>query len=69
MLITGKGANKAAFEREVSRLESGWTHVRVRTAWLTNEDYPRLLGPSSLPPFAVLTRLRRIRRSGNLVAR
>lgn len=49
MLITGKGADKAAFEREVERLENGWEWVRVRTAWLESEDYPRLLGSS--PPF------------------
>lgn len=52
VLITGKGAGKKAFEREVERRErsEGWEWVRVRTAWLEREDYPRLLGasPSSL---------------------
>lgn len=44
VVITGKGAGKAAFEKEVGRLEAGWEYVRVRTAWLALEDYPRLLG-------------------------
>jgi len=44
VVITGKGAGKAAFEKEVERLEKGWRFVRVRTAWLALEDYPRLLG-------------------------
>lgn len=51
VVITGKGALKAPFEREVARLEAGeggWTHVRVRTAWLARDDYPRLLGSADL---------------------
>lgn len=44
VVITGKGAGKAAFEKEVERLEKKWEYVRVRTAWLALEDYPRLLG-------------------------
>ncbi|ORY42979.1 glycosyl transferases group 1-domain-containing protein [Leucosporidium creatinivorum] len=48
VVITGKGAGKAAFEKEVERLEKGWSHVRVRTAWLALEDYPRLLGSADL---------------------
>jgi beta-1,4-mannosyltransferase len=46
VVITGKGAGKAAFEKEVERLEKVWIFVRVKTAWLALEDYPRLLGES-----------------------
>ncbi|GAA6043974.1 hypothetical protein JCM8097_003414 [Rhodosporidiobolus ruineniae] len=48
VVITGKGAGKEAFEREVQELEKGWEWVRVRTAWLAREDYPRLLGSADL---------------------
>ncbi|GAA5934998.1 hypothetical protein JCM3775_004672 [Rhodotorula graminis] len=50
VLVTGKGAGKKAFEREVERRErsEGWEWVRVRTAWLEREDYPRLLGSADL---------------------
>jgi beta-1,4-mannosyltransferase len=44
MIITGKGAGKSAFEKEVKELEKKWDWVRVRTAWLPFEDYPKLLG-------------------------
>lgn len=44
VVITGKGALKEAFERELQELEKGWEWVRVRTAWLAIEDYPKLLG-------------------------
>lgn len=44
VLITGKGAGKKAFEQEVQRRKKGWEWVRVRTAWLAREDYPKLLG-------------------------
>lgn len=47
MIITGNGAGKAAFEREVLELEKRWDWVRVRTAWLALEDYPKLLGTLS----------------------
>ncbi|GAA5840090.1 hypothetical protein JCM11251_000601 [Rhodosporidiobolus azoricus] len=48
VVITGKGAGKEAFEKEVRDLEAGWECVRVRTAWLAIEDYPRLLGSADL---------------------
>lgn len=44
MIITGKGAGKEAFEKEVVELEKEWQFVRIRTSWLAIEDYPRLLG-------------------------
>lgn len=44
VVITGKGADKKAFETEVEEREKSWERVRVRTAWLELEDYPRLLG-------------------------
>jgi hypothetical protein len=33
-------------------MEKGWDWVRVRTAWLAIEDYPRLLGTSMFPSFS-----------------
>lgn len=47
VIITGKGAGKTEFEAEVAKLETKWKWVRVRTAWLPLEDYPRLLGEST----------------------
>ncbi|BGP42115.1 mannosyltransferase [Rhodotorula kratochvilovae] len=47
-LITGRGAGRAAFERDAAALEARWEWVRVRTAWLEREDYPRLLGSADL---------------------
>ncbi|SCV71394.1 BQ2448_2982 [Microbotryum intermedium] len=55
VVITGKGAGKEAFEREVERLDKSWEFVRVRTSWLALEDYPRLLGMSFSFRFAVST--------------
>ncbi|GJN92554.1 hypothetical protein Rhopal_005584-T1 [Rhodotorula paludigena] len=48
VLITGKGAGKKAFEQEVKQREKGWEWVRVRTAWLAREDYPKLLGSADI---------------------
>ncbi|KAI5481890.1 beta-1,4-mannosyltransferase, glycosyltransferase family 33 protein [Pseudohyphozyma bogoriensis] len=48
VVITGKGAGKADFEREVEVLEKSWKWVRVRTAWLAIGDYPKLLGSADL---------------------
>ncbi|KAL8283743.1 hypothetical protein RQP46_005538 [Phenoliferia psychrophenolica] len=50
VVITGKGAMKADFEAQVREKEKagGWEHVRVRTAWLAIEDYPKLLGSADL---------------------
>lgn len=48
MVITGKGSERAGFERKVAELEKVWKWVRVRTEWLAIEDYPLLLGESSV---------------------
>ena len=42
VIVTGKGPLRAQFERTMR--ESPLRHVRVLTAWLAIEDYPRLLG-------------------------
>ncbi|GAA6057297.1 hypothetical protein JCM3770_001705 [Rhodotorula araucariae] len=47
-LITGRGAGRAAFERAAADCEARWRRVRVRTAWLERDDYPRLLGSADL---------------------
>jgi beta-1,4-mannosyltransferase len=46
MLITGDGPMRLAFERRVEAQD--WRHVRVRTLWLSAEDYPLLLGSADL---------------------
>ncbi|TIC59108.1 hypothetical protein E3Q03_03999 [Wallemia mellicola] len=48
LAITGKGPLKAQFDERVSKLETGWTNVRVRTVWLEASDYPKLLGSAHL---------------------
>ncbi|GAA5915759.1 hypothetical protein JCM5296_002648 [Sporobolomyces johnsonii] len=48
VVITGKGEGKKAFEAEVERREKAWEWVRVRTAWLALDDYPKLLGSADL---------------------
>lgn len=51
VVITGKGAGKAKFEAQVREKEApggGWDFVRVRTAWLALEDYPKLIGSADL---------------------
>ncbi|BGP18432.1 hypothetical protein JCM10213_001679 [Rhodosporidiobolus nylandii] len=48
VVITGKGAGKEEFEKMVAFLERNWEFVRVRTAWLAREDYPKLLGSADL---------------------
>ena len=42
ILITGKGPQRAAFEREAMRLPS--SRIHLRTLWLPYRDYQRLLG-------------------------
>ena len=44
VLITGKGAGKEAFVKQVKEKERMWKYVRCRTVWLEQEDYPKLLG-------------------------
>lgn len=49
-LITGKGPDKAKYVSQISRLESSsqLSHVKIRTAWLTTEDYAMLLACADL---------------------
>ncbi|WVQ99828.1 hypothetical protein IAU59_006971 [Kwoniella sp. CBS 9459] len=49
VLITGKGALRAAFEKTVAKREqSSWTDVTARCIFLPSEDYPVLLGSADL---------------------
>lgn len=48
VLVTGKGPLKQTFEEDVSKREKKWKYVRCKTAWLENEDYPRLLQAADL---------------------
>jgi beta-1,4-mannosyltransferase len=44
VVISGRGARRERFERSLP----AFTHVRVRTVWLANDDYPRLLASADL---------------------
>jgi beta-1,4-mannosyltransferase len=46
VLVTGRGASRERLGREW--LGQAWQRVRIRTAWLEAEDYPRLLGAADL---------------------
>ncbi|KAM0790598.1 hypothetical protein ACM66B_004463 [Microbotryomycetes sp. NB124-2] len=48
VIVTGKGALKRQFEERVGELEKEWKWVKVRTAWLAIQDYPKLLGSADL---------------------
>lgn len=50
IIITGKGPMRAEFERVMRKraADEAWAHVRMHTAWLAAEDYPRLLGSADL---------------------
>ena len=50
IIVTGKGELKARYLAEIAHLESTekWRFVRIRTAWLETEDYPRLLGAADI---------------------
>ena len=50
IVITGKGPLRAAFEKTMQKRASSeqWRHVRIETAWLAAEDYPRLLGAANV---------------------
>ncbi|KAK4684579.1 hypothetical protein P7C73_g5598, partial [Tremellales sp. Uapishka_1] len=49
VVITGKGALRAAFERQVVQREiGGWNDVFVRCVFLPTKDYPTLLGCADL---------------------
>ena len=46
VIVTGKGPQRAAYERRMS--EARLAHVFVRTAWVESEDYPRILSAADL---------------------
>jgi beta-1,4-mannosyltransferase len=46
ILVTGNGPLKSAFEEQIAGLRLG--HVRIRTAWLEADGYPRALAASDL---------------------
>lgn len=46
IIITGKGAMKEEFEAKVKR--AGLVFVKIITAWLKSEDYPKVLGVADL---------------------
>lgn len=50
IVITGKGPMRAAFEQVMREraADEAWTHVRMHTAWLAADDYPRLLGSADV---------------------
>ena len=50
MIVTGKGPLKEEFMSKILSLEDkeNWRWVRCRSLWLNAEDYPLMLGSSSL---------------------
>ena len=46
MVITGRGPLKSQYEDRISRMNL--LHVKIITAWLAREDYPKLLGIADL---------------------
>ncbi|KAJ3414148.1 mannosyltransferase [Chytridiales sp. JEL 0842] len=46
VVVTGKGPQKADYQKKISRLTLNY--CRIKTAWLTMEDYPKLLGSADL---------------------
>lgn len=50
IIVTGKGELKSRYLAEIAHLETteAWRFVRIRTAWLEAEDYPRLLGSADV---------------------
>ena len=46
VIVTGKGSQRNAYEARMASL--ALRHVAVRTAWLSFEDYPTLLGAADL---------------------
>lgn len=45
-VITGKGPQKAAYEKTISSMR--FSHVAIATMWLEAMDYPKLLGSADL---------------------
>lgn len=50
VLISGKGPDKLAFQRQVDQREQSgiWRDIVVRCVWLQVEDYSRFLGSADL---------------------
>lgn len=48
IVITGRGPLREIFERTIRQRTQTWKHVRISTAWLSAEDYPRLLGAADI---------------------
>eukprot|EP01116_Phalansterium_solitarium_P025617 TRINITY_DN9884_c0_g1_i3.p1 TRINITY_DN9884_c0_g1~~TRINITY_DN9884_c0_g1_i3.p1 ORF type:complete len:498 (+),score=55.80 TRINITY_DN9884_c0_g1_i3:103-1494(+) len=48
LLVTGKGPERARFEKDMNVLNRRLRFVRAATIWLAPEDYPRLLGSADL---------------------
>lgn len=65
VLVTGRGARRAAFEQEVERREKArWEWVRCRTGWVERGDYPRLLGACRASPLSLCACVGRVRVGG-----
>ena len=68
VILTGKGPLREKYMKEVEKLQGSWKWVRCISLWLEAEDYPILLGNSTiLQLFDFLTcgvtpfRIRRLR--------
>lgn len=47
-VITGRGPERAAYERRIAALQPSLKHSRIVTCWLAAADYPKLLGCADL---------------------
>ena len=48
LIITGKGPEKQYYINLIKQEEHKWKFIKIRTAWLEAEDYPRLLAAADL---------------------
>lgn len=53
-VITGKGPLKD-FYMAIVNLKN-WKHVKVKTLWLENEDYPKILGITHSHVFTIINK-------------
>lgn len=48
LIITGKGPQKQYYINLIKKEQHKWKYIKIRTAWLEAEDYPKLLAASDL---------------------
>ena len=48
LIITGKGPEKEFYTKIIQEKEKNWLYIKIETIWLSNKDYPLLLGCADL---------------------